>query len=339
MITIKDIARLSGYSIGTVSRVINHHPDVSTAAREKIEQVIADNNYQPNTNAKMLKQAVSSNISVLVKGTSNTFLESILEDIQHLLRESDHGIDVMFLEETANEVETAIQVCNIRKPVGIIFLGGNLNYFRESFGGIDVPCVLVADTAAELGYANLSSFTTNDILGSREAVQYLCRKGHTQIGIVGGSSDNERGFVGTRRIEGAVSVLKENGLAFDLEKQYEPSLFSIEDGYRAMKDLIRKSPEITAVFAISDEVAIGAIRAIHDLGLRVPDDISVIGYDGIEYAKFSVPRIATIRQNTVLLAQKSVDDLLLRINYPRTAVHEELPFDVINGESVAEPRK
>ena len=339
MITIKDIARLSGYSIGTVSRVINHHHDVSTAAREKIEQVIAENNFQPNTNAKMLKQAVSSNISVLVKGTSNLFLETILEEIQHLLKESDHGIDVMFLDETANEVETAIQVCNTHRPLGIIFLGGNLNYFRESFGGIDIPCVLIADTASQLGYENLSSFATNDIDGSREAVRYLCRQGHTRIGIVGGSSDNERGYIGSRRIQGAVSVLKENNLVFDLEKQYEPSLFSVQDGYRAMTNLIRKSPEITGVFAISDMVAIGAIRAVHDLGLRVPEDISIIGYDGIEYTKYYVPRITTIEQNTMQLAQKSVDDLLLRINYPRTAVHEELPFSVIYGENVAEPRK
>ena len=124
MTTIKDIARLSGYSIGTVSRVINHRQDVSEEARQIIEKVIEEENFQPNSNAKMLKQTITSNIAVLVKGTQNVFLEGILERIQEYLRTFGEYVSVSFLDEFTNEVETAAQICSERDSKRIIFFCG-----------------------------------------------------------------------------------------------------------------------------------------------------------------------------------------------------------------------
>ena len=109
MITIRDIARKSGYSIGTVSRVINSRTDVSDKAREKIEEVIREYNYQPNSNARMLKQNVSAEISVIVRGSRNVFFEYILEEIQVRMREHGENINVQFIRETDSSVQMAIQ--------------------------------------------------------------------------------------------------------------------------------------------------------------------------------------------------------------------------------------
>ena len=129
-------------------------------------------------------------------------------------------------------------------------------------------------------------------------------------------------------------MLKEKGLSFDLEKDYVSCRFSMQDGYNAMQELLKKADGITAIFAVSDMIAIGAVRAAADAGLKVPDDLSIIGFDGIDYVRYSVPRLATIMQDTKQLAERSVEDLLMRISYTRNAVHEMIPFRVITGESI-----
>ena len=230
MKTIKDIAELSGYSVGTVSRVINNHPDVSPSTRAKIEEIIAEHKFQPNSNARLLKGNAGSAIAILVKGITNVFFESILEKMQNIFKSSGEDISVMFLDERSNEVETAIQVCAERKPKGIVFLGGNLKYFRERFSEITIPCVLVTVDASDLPFENLSSFTVNDISGAEDAVGYLIRNGHRKIGIVGGSLNTDDGQVSSLRLTGALKKLEENGIGFS-DEDYEPSRFSMAEGY------------------------------------------------------------------------------------------------------------
>lgn len=334
MATIKDIARLSGYSIGTVSRVINNHPDVSDAAREKINQVIKETGFQPNANAKLLKQMSSSAITILVKGTKNFFLETILEDIQNLLKINGEPVTVVFLDELSNEAETAAQIALERRPKGFIFLGANLDYLRKSFADVKIPSVLVSGDASDLGFDHLSSFSTDDFAASREAVECLIRAGHTKIGIVGGREASEHGNISRKRLDGALAALSESGIAFDMARNFGPGRFSSEDGYRAAKELLERQPDLTAVFALSDTIAIGVMRAAKDLGRSIPEDLSIIGFDGIEYTRFCVPRLATVRQSSSLLAKKSVEDLLFRLNYSRPAVHETIPYEISQGESI-----
>ena len=334
MATIKDIARLSGYSIGTVSRVINNHPEVSETARAAIEKVIRESGFQPNANARHLKQTSSSAITVFVKGTQNIFLEDILEKIQIQLRRNDENATVIFLDEADNEIEAALRVEKERRPRGMIFLGGNLDHFRRSFAGLKTPSALVSADASMIISPLLSSFATDDHAGSYAAAEELIRHGHTKIGIIGGHMSYSDEGITSARLSGALACMKDHGIPFDLERQFVPSRFSMDDGFRAAKKLLRKYPEVTAVFTHSDMIAIGALRAFTDSGRTVPDDISLIGFDGIEYSRYTIPRIATIRQDTEAMAKKSIDDLLMRISYPRDGVHELIPFEVIGRESI-----
>ena len=126
------------------------------------------------------------------------------------------------------------------------------------------------------------------------------------------------------------------GLPFDMEKQYAYARFSLSSGYEAMEYLLKHSPDITAVFAMSDLMALGAIRALRDHGLCVPQDISVTGFDGIALGQYSVPRLTTIRQNMEQLARRTARILLHNIQKPGNAVHEIVSFDLTEGESVRE---
>lgn len=335
MTTIKDIARLSGYSIGTVSRVINHRSDVSSKAKQRIEEVIAQVGFQPNTNAKLLKTRDASNITVLVKGLQNMFLEGILEEMQVIFRQSGEQVNVMFLNETDNEVEVAAQLYKERKPKGIIFLGGNRKFFERGFKSIKVPCVLVSESAQGLAFKNLSSYATDDTEASVSVMEYFMKKGHTNIAIVGGATSSKQGLVGYRRYKSAVNYLNKNEIPFDVKKQLYTCEFSTQAGYSAAEKLLEENKKVTAIYALSDTVAIGCMRAIQDHGKKIPDDISIVGYDGLELAKYTVPRLATIQQNASELAKRSVEDLLVRIHYSSIpAKHEMIPYRVIAGESV-----
>ena len=150
--TIKDIAKESGYAVGTVSRVLNNHPDVSEKARKTIMEVVEKHHFKLNNNAKHLKQQASSGIAIIVKGSQNMLFASIVERLQGLIEEKDFACFIYYIGEEENEVEQAESVCLERHPKGILFLGSNLKFFQERFARIDVPCVLVTNSAEQLHF-------------------------------------------------------------------------------------------------------------------------------------------------------------------------------------------
>ena len=332
--TIKDIARLSGCGVATVSRVLNHHPDVSEKTRRKVMAVVEEHGFQPNNNAKHLKQQAGTSIAILVKGSQNMLFADLVEQVQALLRDSDRDAAVYYLDEDANEVAYAIQLCRERKPVGILFLGGDLEFFQTSFQPLRVPCVLLTNSARDLGFDNLSSLTTDDEQAAFQAIDYLVRKGHREIGVLGGNWSSSQ--ISYRRLQGCRRAFERHGLPFDPERQAQPSRYSMADAYAATKRLLERCPELTAIFAMSDVMAVGVIRALRDLGKRVPEDISVVGYDGISIGRYTIPRLTTICQDTKRLAEQGVDLLLRNIHRSCRPVHDVVPFRLLDGESVAE---
>ena len=332
MVTIKDIARESGYSVSTVSRVLNRRSDVSPDAKQKIEEVVERFHFTPNNNAKQLKQNNSKSIGVIVKGISNMLFGSIVEELQKMIEKTDYTLVMSYLDEDDDEVEQAILLCRERKPLGLLFLGGNPAYFQKEFAGVDVPCVLVTNRAAKLGYANLSSVATDDIAAGRCAVDALFAAGHEKIGILGGNP--EKSYTSRQRCLGCQESFLAHGQEIDMERCYEKAHFSFESGYRGMNRLVEKFPEVTAVFVMSDVMAIGAIRALRDRGLLVPEDISVVGFDGTTLAEYYNPKIATVKQQYKTLASRSVEILFGQIELKQDAVHELVPFEFVNGESV-----
>lgn len=334
--TIKDIAREAGYGVSTVSRVLNDHPDVSEEARTHILNVMEAYNFIPNSNARRLKSTISNNIVILVKGTSNMFFRSMGEKIQSMVSEKKYTDIVRYIDEDSNEVFKAKQLINDLSPRGILFLGGTLQNFSDGFSSISLPCVLLTNGVESLGFSNLSSVCTNDVFGAEMAVTHLIEKGHRHIGIIGGRADIS--FTSDLRRQGCLTAFKNAGVSFDPAVQYKASRYSFENAYNRMEEFLIHFPEITAVFAMSDVMAIGAIRAIRDRGLRVPEDISVIGYDGIELAGFYNPKLTTIVQDQDQLTKRGVEILMDSIENRASARHVTVPFYLAAGESVAAPR-
>ena len=330
-ITIKDIAKESGYAVGTVSRVLNNRSDVSEKAREKIMEVVNKHHFKLNNNAKHLKQQTAKGIAIIIKGSHNMLFAHIVEQMQGMLTEKGLDCLIYYINEKENEVETAVRLCAERRPAGIMFLGCNLQYCRDRLSAITIPCVLVTTSAQSLGFPNLSSVCINDTEAAKAVVRRLIENGHTEIGILGGYLEHSK--VAYTRFSGCMESFEAYNVPFDTEKQYMESYFNMADSYSSMQLLLQKMPQITAVFAMSDVMAIGAIRAIKDSGKKVPDDISVVGFDGLELAEYLYPKLTTIRQNRERIAQRSVDILLDCIDNGSKAVHETVPFSIIVGES------
>lgn len=330
--TIKDLAAKTGYAVGTVSRALNDHPNVSDKARAAILQAAAESGFQLNVNAKQLKQQHSTTILVIVKGIRNELFGKIVETIQTRIAATRYQLVVDYMDEDGNEVTRAVQLCLEKKPLGILFLGGNNRNFLQDFHRIDIPCVLVTGDGSQLCFDNLSSVSTDDREAARQALDRLIALGHRHIAIIGGNrsiSDTSR-----QRFEGCMEAFQAHGLAFDPERDYQGVRYSYQDGYQATKTLLEKGCQFTALFAVADVMAIGAIRALWDAGLRVPEDVSVMGVDGLPLGEYLVPQLSTVEQSAERLAGRSVDLLLSGIEDGAKAVHEKIPFTVLQRESV-----
>ncbi len=330
--TIKDLAAITGYAVGTVSRALNDHPNVSDKARKAILQAARESGFELNQNAKQLKQLHSTTIAVIVKGTGNELFGEMLETIQTQLAETRYQLAVDYIDEECNEVLRAVQVCREKKPMGLMFLGGTTQNFAADFDKIDIPSVVVTNDASALCFDNLASISTDDRKAGFQAVQTLIGLGHRRIAIIGG--DREISDTSRLRFEGGIQAFADSGLPFDPAWDYRDIRFSYQAGYEATRDFLSRGAPVTAIFAVADVVAVGVIRALREAGLRVPEDVSVIGMDGLPLGNYLVPQLSTIRQSVPEMALRGVEILLGMIEDGCAACHETVPFGVLKRESI-----
>ena len=334
--TIKDLAAKTGYAVGTVSRVLNNHPNVSEKARAAILAAVEESGFQLNVNAKQLKQTHATSIMVIVKGTGNVVFFQMVEQIQNLLSGTRYPLHVEYMHGADNEVRRAAALAREKKALGVIFLGGNLENFRADFAALGLPGVLVTNDGSSLEFPNLSSVFIDDRRAACQAVQNLIALGHKKICVVGG----HRYYSDTslKRWEGALDALGEHGLTIDPEADYATSYFSPEGGSTGAEELLSRKREFTAIFAMSDLMAMGVIRTLRDHGLRVPEDVSVVGFDGIPLGEFFLPRLSSVEQPAVDMARRSVELLLDTIENDAPARHEAVPFTLLYRESTGKAK-
>ena len=239
---------------------------------------------------------------------------------------------VDYFDEDTDEVQRAITLCAEKKPQGILFLGGNADNFKRSFGRITLPAVLVTSPAEGLDYPNLSSVTTDDFEASVQAVRVLLEYGHRHIAIIGGRPSFSD--VSGQRFAGGRAAFVQSGLPAENLVENGEARFCYEEGYQAMHHVLEEHPEITAAYAIADVVAIGAMRAAQDAGRTVGKNLSIIGFDGLALGEYLTPRLATIGQSVERLAREATGTLLDAIENGAPARRVTVPFTVISGESV-----
>lgn len=331
-VTIKDIARLSGVGVSTVSRVINNHPDVSGDTKEHVLGIIAQNHYVPNNSARNLKRSQSNTIGVLIKGITNPFFARMIKVIEHEIARNKYAMILHQVEADADEVDSAIELSMEKKLKGIIFLGGCFNHSPEKLAGVKIPFVLVTITALEdsTDKTAFSSVSIDDYAEAYKAVDYICKGGHSKVAIIAATPEDRS--IGWLRLEGYKAALRNNNIAVEESRIIASEEFSLQCGYQGTKTLLKQT-DFTCIFCISDILAMGAAKALLDEGKRIPEDVSIVGFDGQEMAHYYSPSLTTIYQPDEEMALASVKTLLDVIE--NEGKHRHIHFDaqLVEGES------
>jgi DNA-binding LacI/PurR family transcriptional regulator len=335
-ITIKDVARMCGVGVTTVSRAINNHPDISEGTKEMILQVIKENHYVPNNSARNLKRSASKTIAVLIKGITNPFFNRMLQVFEKETKRRKYSYILQRVDENQDEIDVAIELEKEKRLKGIVFLGGYFSHSKEKLDQLTVPFVLsTIGMTAEVDQNNYSSVSVDDFKESYKIVDYLCSLGHKKIAILSANMYDES--IGKLRYEGYRKALEDRGIAFNesLVRSMKEDIesYTMENGYVVTKELLKSKEDFTAIFAISDSLAVGACKAILESGKRIPEDYSIAGFDGLDIAFYYNPSITTIRQPVEQIAKETIRILFDLIQKKTTQEHKTFPAELMIRES------
>lgn len=308
--TIKDIAKECGVSISTVSRVLNGRPDVREEVRQKVLDCMQRHNYIPNNTARDLVRTNSDTVGLVVRGVSNPFFTHIIKTIQQETDRAGYTLVMQQINSGEDEIKCGAIMEREKKLRGLIFLGGRSDYTEAEIALLNVPFVSCSYTN---NYGNLpddrySSVSIEDEETAFCAVEYLYRLGHRRIAALLSEKDDRS--VSELRYSGYLKALKAHGLEPDDGLVTCAGSFTMPAAYRTTKELLERRDDFTALFCISDSMAIAAMRALKDCGRSVPGDFSVIGIDGLEMAGYTDPRLTTLAQPMELMGQESVRTLV-----------------------------
>ena len=310
-VTIKEIASLCGVSVSTVSRAINNNDEISEKTRKKILDTIKEVGYTPNQNARNLKITKTKTIAVLIKGITNPFFTPMLKVLEEEITKSGYTFALQKVEENSSEIDLAQKIVKTLKPEGIIFLGGYFVNDKKKLKSLAVPFTMTTIINQTLQIPRSACLGIDDFLQSKKLVEYLISLGHKKIALIGPRYDDES--IGKLRLLGYKKALEENGIEFDEKLVFYSNKglnpYSLEHGYEVGKKIVKENISCTAIYAISDTIAMGAMKAIDDFGKKVPEDYSLAGFDGLEINKYLLKPITTIVQPASEIAYKSVKDL------------------------------
>lgn len=309
MATMKDIARLAKVSTSTVSHVINNSRFVSEEIREKVQTIVKELNYMPSALARSLKVNQTKTIGMLVTTTSNPFFAEVMAGVERYCQQHHYNLIIATTNGDAERLQHHIQTLIQRKVDGLLLMCGDARSNNSERLNIPLPLVVVDWWFTEL---NADKIFENSISGGYLATKTLIDAGHKKIGIITG---NIKKSLAQNRLEGYKKALMEADIPLN-PNWIIGGHFDFASGIEAMNQLLDQAEKPTAVFACSDTIAVGAYQAIWQHGLSVPQDISIIGYDDIELAKYLSPPLSTISQPKAELGQLAVETLLKRIGSP-----------------------
>lgn len=329
---IKDIARLSGVGISTVSRVINNNPDVKDSTRERVLQIIKENNYIPNNSARMLKKNQTSYIGVLVQGVFNPFFAEMVKIIDENIGNNGYTMLLRYGETVDFDIDSLISFTKEKKLKGLIYLGGNFAKIpKEKFSMLACKTVILCGNLGDnSNNENFSSVGINDYKASQVEMKYILEKGHRKICVLLG--DKKDTGVGQQRLKGYLKALSEYGI-YENQVEIIEGSYNYKEAYEQTRECLSKNTDITAIVSLSDTMAVGAMKAVVEMNKSRLSKIDVIGFDGMDIAKYYNPSITTIAQPREEIALKGINKMIELLEGTSDNSHYILETKLIKGNS------
>ena len=337
--TIKDIAKQCSVSVSTVSRVLNDRPDVSEDVRRKVLSAIKSSNYIPNNSARDLVRTKSDAVGLVVRGVSNPFYTDIIRAIERTITDAGFTMVMQQIGTCDDEVKCGAVMEREKRLQGLIFLGGRSDYSPAELALLNVPfvCCTYTNAYGTLDPSKYSSVSIADEQEAYRAVMELSKKGHRRIAAL--TADPDDSSISQLRYSGYARALRELGIPPEEEEDVIcADDFTVESGCRAMRERLKRPADFTAVFAIADDMAIGAMRALRESGRSIPEDCSVIAIDGISVSEYIHPMLTTLCQPMTAMGEASVEILLDIIEGRGVHRHVTLPTALREGASVRQPK-
>lgn len=327
MSTIQDVARLAGVSVATVSRVLNNSSSVTGKTKETVLEAIKKLDYQPNLLGRNLRRAETRMVLVLLPNISNPFYPGVVKGIEDVAHKNGFNIMLCNTDSDRSREKICLEMLKNRLSDGVVFMAPELDKTELTDIGRDFPVVQCCEYKEG---AVVSHVSIDNTAAAYKAVKHLLGLGHRRIGMI--SSNNS--FLSTiQRESGYRKALEEAGISFDADL-VKYGDYSFISGLRAANQLLSSKDKPTALFAISDIMAIGALRAVKENGLKVPDDIAVIGFDNISFSSMYDPPLTTISQPRYDIGCVAMELLLKQIRgelkNPRDVV---LEYELVIRES------
>lgn len=321
-ITLKSIAEKTGFGYGTVARALSAHPTlVKEETRKKILEVAEKYGYIKNVSAQTLVTGKTKDLGLVIPAIFgspyyNDFYIKVISGIMNALTSHEYNLRILFLRDKTEikTVQQEIKALNLR---GLILSPYCQDFFikKEDIKKLKIPVVVLGK---HIKGNNITSIVLDDLKGGYEGTKYLIESGHRRIAVIRGFRQDIE-----RRYAGYIKALEESGIKTS-KKLILKGDGMAETGYSETISLIESKTKVTAIFCLDDEMAYGAIQAIKDSGLKCPEDISVLGFDGINTSAFTEPKLTTMERPVSLMGERAINILLGREKNKDLKVKAEL---------------
>lgn len=335
MTSIKDVAKLAGVSTATISRTLSDPELVSEKTRKKVREAIRESGYVANSLARSFRTKKSDTVLVLVPDISNPFYSTIIQGIESVARDNGYRVILGDTQQDQERERSYAGMVQQRQADGIILLGSSIPFETPAELTRAEPSWPPLVMACEYLDVGLPTVRIDNVAAAEDAVSHLVRLGHKKIAFINGP---EHSPLSVDRHKGYRQAIETAGIIYD-EALTVAGDYSLESGVAATKSLLAGSSQPTALFAANDEMAIGALKEIKAAGLQVPGDVSVVGFDDIQFADFCDPPLTTVHQPRTEIG-RSVMELMLAILSGERPSEDEIVLGhnlVVRG-STAEPK-
>lgn len=317
-VSLKDVASVAGVSIKTVSNVVNDYPFISVETRSKVQAVIDELGYRPNLSARRLRSGRTGLIALSLPELTPYFAE-LAEHIAEAAEAS--GLTVLIDRTGGERRHEQLSASGIRRDLTDGTIASPLSMTADDIEAVspDHPIVLLGERLSQVGVDHVA---IDSVAAAATAIEHLIGLGRAKIAALG-TARQPSGTVAVRQ-RGYEQALRRAGMRDEPDLMGDVELFHRQDGYQAMQALLARRPDLDAVFCFNDLLAFGALRALHEAGRRVPEDVAVVGFDDVEECRFSNPPLTSIAPDKAAIAEQAVRLLVRRMDDSASAGPQEV---------------